>query len=696
MNLGLTMRWGYSALQFNGNAYAYFPSDHLNNMQSFTLAATFFPTTSTGTLIWNSSMAIGCLFGLHYKDGFLHFTGLLHNKEGIGVTSSTPLSLNEWHQVAVTFDGPQRLIKLYQDGKEVASKVVAGAPYPDVKLATLIGVGKQITTSGYENYLNGQIARVVIWKSVRNAFEILEDALAITPPMEKLPDLVFWTDFTEMPTDDRSGYATPITYSTPPPNYLYSIPSVKVTENGAIDCGVYADYDFGGHQPYTVEGWFNPAASTDMAVILSFAKDWQWQYYIQYDKTNSRIIAKRNTDSQEIYSKEQITEGRFYHFAISYNGDSKMMRLYVNGNLQTAEYFPAPVASIDQGKLLIGGNGFTGYFQNVRLWKACLEQSELRQWMLNDVITDPRLVANFDFTVTPPIDSMGHAIQLLEGTANTLADTVINLEERKAQLGIAMPINSSYFNNVEEAPLPPPTGIKFAPQSELFSPVHKEQTFTDLVNLFNLDTAKQSHFREVFEKAYTQAETMFTTDPRLGKVVTRTDENGRTKIVYHSLRGDVLMYDRPIGEISDCTIWWISFTFTMSVSFFGIFLPLPIFSPFNQIPTKVFNLIVKNAKLVTAITALVGTEIGVASGLNIITEMHREKVLWPVLKFSFIAAGWFALGAVLARIITLLTGTVAAEILAKFIVWTAQLTKLSLEYQGNCGKLAENKPVPAV
>lgn len=689
MNLGLTMRWGYSALQFNGTSYAHFPSGLLNNMKSFTFEATILSTTPTGTILCNASMATGVYFNFSISGGYLYFEALNNNQKWFHVTSTTLLSLQEWHQVAVTFDSDRQLITLYQDGVEAGSTAVQGVPYQAIPLHTYIGVGKTQTSTGYQKFFNGQMARVAIWKSARSVFEIVEDALAIIPPPARTTDLVLWTDFTEMPTEDRSGNAIEISYSTPPPSYVYSIPSVGVTENGAIDCGVYPDYNFGGYHPYTIEGWFNPSSTADLAVLVAFEKDLHWQYYIQYDKLNQRIIAKRNSDGQAIYSKEQITEGRFYHFAVSYNGDTKMMSLYVNGNLQTAEYFPGGVANVAQGRLILGGIGFTGYFQNVRLWKDCLDQAELRQWILNDVITDPRLVANFDFTTTPPMDSMGHTVQLLGDAANMMATTTLELADRKAQLGVSMPINSSYFNNVEEKPLPPPTVIKPAVQPELSSAVHKEKTFTDLVSFWKLDEEKQNAFREVFEKAYAQAEGMLSENENLRKVYTRTDENGRTKIIYHDLRGDTLIYDRPIGEVTDCTIWWITFTFAISVKFLGIFLPLPVFSPYNQIPTKIFNLVVRNAKLLAKITALVGTTISVASGLGVITEMHREKVLWPILKFLIVSAGWFGLTAILTRAFTLATGIVAAEILAKFIVWAAQLTKLSLEYNGNCGKLAE-------
>ncbi|WP_436484738.1 LamG domain-containing protein [Chitinophaga sp. ARDCPP14] len=686
MNLGLTMRWGYSALQFNGTSYAYFPSNHLNNMRSFTLEATIFSTASTGTILCSASPTAGAYFNFGLSNGFLYLETMNNTGKPFQVTATKKLPLLEWHQVAATFDSDRKLITLCLDGIEVGSSPIQGIPYQAIPLQTHIGAGKYQSPSGYQNLFYGHIARIAIWKSARDIFEIAEDAFAIVPPAATGTDLVLWTDFTEMPTEDRSGNGIEISYSTPPPNYVYSIPSAGVTENGYIDCGVYPEYNFGGYQPYTIEGWFNPTSTADMAVLVAFEKDLHWQYYIQYDKVNSRLIAKRNSDGQAIYSKEQITEGRFYHFAVSYNGDSKMMSLYVNGNLQTAEYFPGGVANVAQGRLIIGGIGFTGYIQNVRLWKDCLEQAELRQWILNDVITDPRLVANFDFTTTPPMDSMGHTVQLLNGAASALATTTLELADRKAQLGVSMPINSSYFNSVEEAPLPPPKVIKPADQRELSSAVLKEKTFTDLVSFWKVDGEKQHAFREEFEKAYARAEEMLSENENLRKVYTRTDENGRTKIIYHDLRGDALIYDRPIGEVTDCTIWWIVFVYSISVKFLGIFLPLPVFSPYNQIPGKIFNLAIANAKVLAKITAVVGTTITVMSGLDIITEMHREKILWPILKFIVVSAGWFALTAILARAFTMATGLVAAEIMAKFIVWAAQLTKLSLEYDGNCAE----------
>ncbi|SEW40164.1 Concanavalin A-like lectin/glucanases superfamily protein [Chitinophaga sp. YR573] len=694
MNLGLTMRWGYSALQLNGNAYAYFPADQFKNLQAFTFEATILSTTQTGVILSNMT-GVSSPFVFSITNGYLTCGVGLQNGQWSQLTSPTLLSLNEWHQVAFTFNGNNKLITLYQDGKEVASTKLQGELTQNLSRSTLIGVRRDFN-GNLQDFFHGQIARIVIWKSARDLFQVVEDAVAITPPKDQTYNLGFWADFTEMPTEDRSGNSIPISYPDPKPNYLYSVPSVKLTENGVIDCGINPEYNFEGNKPYTIEGWMNPSATAEYSYILSFTKDLQWQYNIKYDKAKSRILASRNSDSQQIVSTEEITEGRFYHFAVTYNENSKMMSLYVNGNLQTAEHFPGGVAKLDQGKLFIGGSHFTGYFQNVRLWKTCLDQAELRQWMLNDVITDPRLVANFDFTVTPPLDTMGNPVQLLDGAAHALATTTIGVEERKAELGITMPINASYFNGVEEPALPHPVGVRFASQPALFSQTHKERTFTDLVSFLKLDEEKQTTFRETFEKAYAQAEKEFSANEKLQKVFTRVDENGRTSITYHSLRGDILFYDRPTGEVSDCTLWWISFTFKMTVGFFGIFLPLPTFSPFNQIPTKIFNLIIKNARLLAKITALVGTTIGVASALDIITETHRERILWPILKFSFISAGWFALTAAITRIITIITGTVAAEILAKFIVWAAQLTKLSLEYRESCAQLPENSAVTTV
>jgi hypothetical protein len=58
--------------------------------------------------------------------------------------------------------------------------------------------------------------------------------------------------------------------------------------------------------------------------------------------------------------------------------------------------------------------------------------------------------------------------------------------------------------------------------------------------------------------------------------------------------------------------------------------------------------------------------------------------MWAILKMAFTAAGWWTLVWILKKVIALATGLEAAELLAGFIVWAAQLTIQSLNFNSSC------------
>jgi len=58
-----------------------------------------------------------------------------------------------------------------------------------------------------------------------------------------------------------------------------------------------------------------------------------------------------------------------------------------------------------------------------------------------------------------------------------------------------MPINSAYFNSVEEQPRPHPKAVHFEDQPGLFSPTHKEKTFAGLVSFFEHGSQKAKWFQ---------------------------------------------------------------------------------------------------------------------------------------------------------------------------------------------------------
>ncbi len=194
------------------------------------------------------------------------------------------------------------------------------------------------------------------------------------------------------------------------------------------------------------------------------------------------------------------------------------------------------------------------------------------------------------------------------------------------------------------------------------------------------ETRKKEH-RSRFKESFKKASEMMEDNPNLKKGFTTIRENGRVQLIHHGLQGDELIFEGDASEVSDCTIWWISFVFKLTIGFLQAIGLAP---SFGNISTRVYNLISKNQTVINAMSTTLGKTITVAGGVSIVGVIYAEGLIWPLLKLAFTTAGWWALVWVLKKVIAIATGLEAAEILAGFIVWAAQLTQLSLNYSTAC------------
>lgn len=698
-NIILAPRWTSTALQLANTAYIDCGTPTvLSNLTSFTLEVWVNPASLSGfqALVGNVDNNIGGQYQLFINNGYVYaYVGIAPYL----IQSPQPITANAWHHLAATFDGTSKLLTLYVDGNAVASQTFSGT-LPRSGANTLIGAGLQNNLPTW--YLQGQIGRVMIWNSVRDAEAILNDSVQVSIyKATETPDLVLYTDFSVMPAVDGSGNDIQLNFKNGA-QYLLSVPSVVMgNQNGYVDCGSYEDYSIPGNAPYTLEGWFFPEAA-QTGTLVSYGKGSQWEYQVVYE--NSQLIARRNSDALQIVSSQALPINSYYHFAVTYDGNTKALSLYVNGNLQTVEYFPSPVTAVPGGNVLVGAqyaaNGspsqfFQGAVQNLRIWNVCLEQSEIFQWMFNDIVNDNRLVSNYDFTVNPPVDTTDRAVlQLQNGAVQTLQTLGVPPTEPIAMLGIAQSINAIYLNQNVEQPVPPTPAEDFAfvPQPELFSTAHKEASWNDFVAHMRIagDEDSKARFRNQFEEAFARARDMMDANPDLKKVFTRIDENGMTRVIYHGVRGDMIAYEGAIGAVSDCTLWWISFIYMITVGFFQALGLLP---TTGNIATRIYNLIRNNATAWNALNSLAGRTITASAAISFMGVIYSEGLMWTIIKFVLTSAGWYALFWILRKVIAIVTGLEAAAILAGFIVWASQLTIQSLKYNSSCGSTA---PQPAM
>jgi hypothetical protein len=679
MNLYVNPRWASSTLALSNTAYIDCGAPAiLSNFTSFTIEAWVNPSNINGfqAIAGNNDNATGGQYQLFLSDGYvIAYVGIAPYV----IQSASPISTNTWHHIATTFDGKNLI--LYVDGVIVAQNTFSGV-MSTKSTNVFIGAGSQSTQPVW--FFQGQIGRVMIWNSARDKESVLNDAVLINVyNATQNADLILYTDFSVMPTVDGSGNNIPLTYKNGA-QYSFNVPSVLLTSGAYVDCGIFSDYSRPGNLPYTIEGWFFPTVASS-GTLISYGKNQLWEYQVLHQ--NNQVVARRNSDTLQIVSNSAVIPNSYYHFAVTYDDTVKALSLYINGNLQCVDYFPAGVAAVTGGSVLVGAQFnnsgvptgfFNGSIQNLRIWNVCLEQSEVFQWMSNDVVTDTRLISNYDFTVNPPIDTTDKALLgLKNGAVQTLQQVNVGITDPIAQIGVIKSINAVYLNQEDESPVAPPTNVSFAASPVVFSADHREESWKQF------DTGNNhANQRKRFDAAYDKAQQLMNKDPRLSKVFTRTDIDGVTRIVHHGLKGDTLMYEAATDAVSDCILWWIQFVYLLTVGFLQAVGLAP---TTGNIATKIYNLVRGNTAAMNAITSLTGKTLTASAGITFIGVVYQQGLMWTIMKFVFTSAGWYALFWVLKKVIAIVTGLEAAALLAGFIVWASQLTILSLNYNSKCG-----------
>lgn len=683
-------RFGSSSLNLASSAYANIGNpSYLQNTLSFTLEAWVNVSSLTGTqsIISKHSNNDTGAFMLYLDNGY---PSTYYRTAPYFLKSAEAITTDTWHHIATSYDSGKNQLTLYVDGVQKAQGTFNFKPVSSSVDDILIGAdGGDTPTS----FLQGMIGRVEIWSSCRTLDEIVADSVQIQDPSaEAFLEAHF--DFSVLPAIDQSGNNLAITLNGGA-NYCLCVPGVKLENNAYVNCGNNASLSFANTDPYTIEGWFYPKG--DVGTIVSkFNKGVSGEYSLEI--LNSTLYADRNIYPGTINSEAVIQNNySYYHFAMVFNGDDKTLSLYINGNLQSSKYFLQDVPADPTTDFLIGavfnngtvGDFFEGHIQNIRVWSKALSTGEIQQWMLNQPVSDEHLKASFDFSVTPPVDNTDqNTITLVNDAVVDYQMIILDPTDISSKIGDFQSLNASYLNEEEETPNPPPTPTSFnkveeAPD-ELLSETFFQTLQEDLEKMMGVneydETRKKEH-RSRFKESFKKASEMMEENPNLKKGFTTIRENGRVQLIHHGLQGDELIFEGDSLEVSDCTIWWISFIFKLTIGFLQAIGLAP---SFGNISTRVYNLVSQNQRVIDAMSTVLGKTITVAGGVSIVGVIYAEGLIWPLLKLAFTTAGWWALVWVLKKVIAIATGLEAAEILAGFIVWAAQLTQLSLNFSTAC------------
>ena len=620
------------------------------------------------------------------------------------LTSTAVITPHEWHHLAMSYDG--QTLYLYIDGVLAVSKL-ASAPMPAALSAT-VNIGASVVSNEANATYQGLIGYVRIWNACLDLDQIVNSSVQIDVEDLSDPHQVGFFDFATIPAVDRSKIGSPIRFVANAA-YTQDVPGVQLGAEGWADCGKNAILGFPGRAPFTIEGWFVPQSNNSYVISkFDLGNRAPSQYAIGID-SSGKLFARRG--GAFAFSRFSLSALNYYHFAVTYNGSS--LRLFINGNLQSVQ---ADAAQLPDSSLSVFLGTIYGlslspdtpsdfatpperepsasltspcFIQNLRIWNASHSEDLIRQWMYNNPgVDEAELVASFDFTGAVPTDNTNlNEMKLYGLAAQGIKSLIVSPNSDDGRVGFIQPSVDQILSDVHpvfsgETPLP---DVHVAPQITPLSEEHLKSLQKDFgewkarpENVLAIGTL------ENVEIAFHKAKAMVAADPQLKVGVTRRIEKGALTLTYHGVSGKVDFYTAPEGQDTPCTLWWISFVYSLTAGFLGALGLIP--TPGGAIGSRIWAFVSRNPAARSAFALLVGAPVTLAALIKVLNVLYNQGLLWPIIRMLLTSAGWYALFWVLRKVIAILTGLEAAAILAGFIVWSAQLIYLVTQYSGACGQ----------
>jgi Concanavalin A-like lectin/glucanases superfamily len=640
-------------------------------------------------------------------------TATFFGSTAVSITSDTPISMDQWVGLAVTYDSASATLALYVDGLEAdyADSVPPSAVFPGPTDLTAVLGASSATVAGPT--LQAEVGRVQAWSVARSPDEVLADfASSGVIDAVAIPNLELFVDFSVAPVVDQSGDGATLSYQNGARLSILT-PALMLDGISWADVGGGELLSFSGNCSFTIDGWFNAIGygASGSSTLVSRALPDAVEYLIEYVASGSGTGSVRFVRGEAEVVSVSLPGNTWFHFAASYDSTDSAIYLYINGNLQSTLIVSdeAPLAETDT---LLGaskasgniGNYFEGMIQNCRFWNTSLHQSNIRELIFNQPISDSTLVGAFDFSVNPPVDTTGLTPITLNATALVMnASVLMEPTSFAASIGAVTTLNASYQAQTEAVPIPAPTDTSTTVSAAMAAPkmadwwgdARREASWNSIVAAMapNMSAKRKARLKKQFHANFDKAAQLFRENPQLAQPVTKTVMNGRVRLVYHTPAGDIQIYEGDAAAVSDCQLWWIGFTATIMIGLIKIVFNLYTGSTINsEVTTRIYNLMAQNPQVLAAMQQLITlyessnkTSLA-AAALGVVGTSWTTGVLWGTVKIILCQASWWALGEALTALIVKIAviEVAAAATLANVIVWETQIAYQLAYYTTSC------------
>ncbi|MFM7016589.1 MAG: LamG-like jellyroll fold domain-containing protein, partial [Bacteroidota bacterium] len=372
-----------SAYEFNGSGNISLTSQPTIGAQDFTISG-WVKTNNTsvrkGIACWGQDMPWQSTYFYITNTGYLNFDFAYNG----GPQSSTFISDNQWHHVAVTcING---LVQLYLDGQTTATPLQMN---PNINGSNK-ALGANIDNSGSNNFV-GSLDDIGIWNRALTQQEITNLYTSSTPPpcnplaANLQNGLVGYWPFCGNANDESgNGNNGTVNGATLTADRFGAANSAYSFDGNAdyIDCGNNNTLNLSN--TLTLSAWINASTFGQEKGIISKSFGAVPYTYDLIVSNNGGPKVRLDINQNFLFSTQTLNTNQWYHIVAVYDGS--IQSIYIDGVLSSSQNANTVLNSIADHLILgahqvsvVPGWSWDGKLDDIAIWNRALTQNEITQ-----------------------------------------------------------------------------------------------------------------------------------------------------------------------------------------------------------------------------------------------------------------------------------------------------------------------------
>jgi hypothetical protein len=219
-----------------------------------------------------------------------------------------------------------------------------------------------------------------------------------------------------------------------------------------IDSNV--DFSWTRNDSFSMSVWTYIKGDVNLGQPFISKNNYEYSFFVKFGELKFTYWDPFGADSISIYSSQVINPNRWYHFVITYNGSSKMPKLYIDGVEDTVIFinditrdFRNVVETTKFGSgYTWGASKFNGSLDEIMIFNRTLSENEIKS-LYNSKIN--QFESNFSNLKNGNYSYYGCAIDTV-GNFNCTETRTLNINKTLPKITIISPLNNSKYSVLDD------------------------------------------------------------------------------------------------------------------------------------------------------------------------------------------------------------------------------------------------------